>query len=189
MAFVGEIRMFAGTFAPAGWAICDGSLIPISENDTLFNLIGTTYGGDGQETFALPNLQGRVPMHMGGSHVIGQASGSEEVTLIADNLPPHAHLLKASVAIPAYGENPGTALSPAYPAITAGNMVYSTVQGTGPNAGYLNPINVAENSADSNGNYMMQVQPTGGNQPKYNMQPYLAVNFIISLYGIYPSQT
>ncbi|NLR82568.1 phage tail protein [Chitinophaga eiseniae] len=187
MPFLGEIRIFAGNFAPAGWAFCDGSLQAISENDALFQLIGTTYGGDGDTTFALPNLQGRAPLHMNGAYAIGQVGGNEQVTLMPINVPPHAHLLKASVAIPAYGENPGTALSPGYPAITAGNTVYSTTPATAPNAGYLQPITVAEMSSD--GNYMMQVQPTGGSQPKYNMQPYTAVNFIISLFGVFPSQT
>src|SRR5438105_10732712 len=89
--FVGEIRMFGGNFAPAGWAFCDGALIPISENDTLFNLIGTTYGGDGQETFALPNLQSRVPVHVGPGFALGQSGGTESVTLTAGQIPAHTH--------------------------------------------------------------------------------------------------
>src|SRR6187431_1468137 len=98
--YVGEIRMFAGNFAPAGWAFCDGQLVPISENDTLFNLIGTTYGGDGQETFALPDLRGRVPLHQGSlasnTYQIGERSGVEEVTLTAQQLPTHTHALLVS---------------------------------------------------------------------------------------------
>src|SRR3954468_21133588 len=99
--YIGEIRMFGGNFAPAGWAFCSGQLIPISENDTLFNLIGTTYGGDGQSTFALPDLRGRVPIHMGtgpglSTHIIGEAAGVESVTLLTQNMPPHTHAMVAS---------------------------------------------------------------------------------------------
>jgi microcystin-dependent protein len=89
--FVGEIRMFGGSFAPAGWAFCQGQLIPISENETLFNLIGTTYGGDGQSTFALPNLSGRVPMHASGTHILGESAGTETVTLTVSQIPAHSH--------------------------------------------------------------------------------------------------
>src|SRR3954468_13707963 len=94
--FVGEIRMFGGNFAPVGWAFCDGQLMPISENDVLFNLIGTTYGGDGQETFALPNLQSRVPIHQGSGYVIGEAGGTESVTLTVNQMPSHNHPLQVS---------------------------------------------------------------------------------------------
>src|SRR3954471_17655382 len=94
--YVGEIRMFAGNFQPAGWAFCSGRLIPISENDILFNLIGTTYGGDGQNTFALPNLQSRVPMHASGSHILGETGGVETVTLTANQIPIHTHAMVVS---------------------------------------------------------------------------------------------
>src|SRR5258708_17197253 len=94
--FVGEIRMFAGNFAPVGWAFCDGALIPISENETLFNLIGTTYGGDGQSTFALPNLQSRVPVHVGPGFALAQTAGAEDVTLTTQQIPSHDHSLLAS---------------------------------------------------------------------------------------------
>src|SRR5262245_51349271 len=93
--YVGEIRMFAGNFAPAGWMFCSGQLLPISEFETLFNLIGTTYGGDGQSTFALPNLQSRVPIHQGSGFVIGQAAGSESVTLTTSQIPNHNHVPQA----------------------------------------------------------------------------------------------
>src|SRR5664279_3944416 len=94
--FVGEIRMFGGNFAPAGWAFCNGALIPIAENETLFNLIGTTYGGDGQNTFALPDLQGRVPVHQGNGFVMGQRAGAESVTLTQAQMPAHTHVLRGS---------------------------------------------------------------------------------------------
>lgn len=183
MAFVGEIRIFAGNFAPAGWAFCDGSELPISENDILFQLIGTTYGGDGQNTFALPNLQGRAPMH--NNNLIGQPDGNESVTLTVNQLPAHSHPVKAAVFMPALGENPGTSRYPDgnYPAITAGNAVYSNVQHA---TDQLAPLTVTPSVVGGN---MMDVQYTGNGQPKDNMQPYLVVNFIISLYGIYPSQT
>src|SRR4029077_3527848 len=96
--FIGEIRMFGGNFAPVGWAFCDGSLVPISENDALFNLIGTTYGGDGQTTFALPDLRGRIPVHVGSGNVLGQMAGSESVTLTTSQTPSHTHVATAQNA-------------------------------------------------------------------------------------------
>ena len=165
--FVGEIRIFGGNFAPAGWAFCNGQLLPISENDILFNLIGTTYGGDGQQTFALPDLQGRLPMHMGtGSglspRVIGEKAGIENVTLITQQLPIHNHA----------------------PLAVSGNGNQSTPQGgvwAGVNTSIYtsSPPNIAFNPA-LGGN-------AGGNQPHENLMPYLAVSFIISLFGIYPT--
>src|SRR5215467_4780439 len=110
--FIGEIRMFGGNFAPVGWAFCNGALIPISENDALFNLIGTTYGGDGQETFALPDLQSRVPMHVGPGFALGQSGGSESVTLTTSQIPAHSHVPQANT-------NPGTSNTPQ-------NSVWST---------------------------------------------------------------
>src|SRR5215475_4204714 len=95
--YIGEIRMFAGNFAPAGWALCNGALIPIDQNDALFNLIGTTYGGDGQTTFALPNLQSRVPVHVGPGFALGQAGGAETVTLTTSQIPAHSHVPLATV--------------------------------------------------------------------------------------------
>lgn len=165
--FVGEIRIFAGNFAPVGWAFCDGQAMAISENDVLFTLIGTTYGGDGQETFNLPNLQGRLPVHVGSGFQLGQAAGTEQVTLTVQQIPAHSHALIASAAT-------GTAASPLGSLLAASGS--SNVYRTGPAPG---------GAALSN----QTVGPAGGSQPHSNMQPYLCVNFIISLYGIFPTQT
>ena len=169
--FVGEIRIFGGTFAPAGWAMCQGQSMPISENETLFNLIGTTYGGDGQETFNLPDLQGRAPMHMGQgpgitqNYTEGEAAGVESVTLTTNQIPLHTHPMIASQAL--------------------GNVT----QPTGNIMAQNNTIsNYIEDVTDANFNANV-VQPTGGSQPHDNMQPYLVLTFIISLFGVFPSQT
>lgn len=190
MPFIGEIRIFAGNFPPVGWAFCQGQLLPISENETLYQLIGTTYGGDGNETFAVPDLRGRTPLHpgtdsFGNSYILAETGGAETVTLTTANLPVHKHLIEGSVSIPALGENPGKKTEPDndYPAITTGLQVYSTTAGTD----RLAPLQV-DSVAGATGT-MMQVQPAGGSQPHDNMQPYLVVNFIISLYGEYPSIT
>jgi microcystin-dependent protein len=163
--YVGEIRMFGGNFAPVGWAFCDGQLIPISENDTLFNLIGTTYGGDGQETFALPNLQSRVPVHQGSGLIIGAAAGEETVTLTINQIPNHTHPLLAD-------ENTGTQLNPTNNILaqTSNPFMYRA----------LAPVLTMNTNS---------VGPAGGSQPHDNMIPFLVISFIISLYGIYPSQT
>jgi len=164
--FIGEIRMFAGNFAPVGWAFCNGALIPISENDALFNLIGTTYGGDGQTTFALPNLQSRVPVHVGPGFALGQSGGAETVTLTTSQIPAHGH-------VPQCNSNQATAAGPAgnvwavpNPSVT----IYETVAPT-----------LAMDPA--------AVGSAGGSQPHDNMIPFLVVNFILSLFGIFPSQT
>src|SRR5918911_1180874 len=117
--YIGEIRMFGGNFAPSGWALCQGQLMPISENDALFNLIGTTYGGDGQETFALPNLSGRLPMHQGGTHILGEAAGVESVTLTTSQIPVHTHALLATT-------DPGSSANPdgKVPANSQGPTMY-----------------------------------------------------------------
>lgn len=170
--YIGEIRMFAGNFAINGWAFCDGQYLPISENEALFNLIGTTYGGDGQSTFALPNLCGRIPVHMGAgpglsTYQIGEMGGVEAVTLTTQQIPIHNH--------PALANDNG-----------AGVRTSSPQNGVWANNGqamYYNsgaaPTRAMRNNA---------VNPAGGSQPHDNMQPYLAVSFIISLYGIFPSQ-
>ena len=169
--YVGEIRMFGGSFAPAGWAMCQGQNMPISQNETLFNLIGTTYGGDGQETFDLPNLAGRAPLHQGQgpgikqTYVIGENAGVESVTLTAQSTPTHNHAMLASSD---FGQNPqpqGAFLAQ----LQTGSM-------------YIAP---ADPLANMNPN---SLAPIGGNQPHENMQPYLAVTFIISLFGIFPNQ-
>jgi len=166
--FIGEIRMFAGIFAPVGWAFCNGAIQNISENETLFNLIGTTYGGDGQTTFALPNLQGRVPVHQGTSggtpYSLGQMGGVEQVTLTVNTIPSHTHVPLANTG------NTGTSPS---------GMLWA---GNPDLAQFAVPDSV-------NGQMNNQiVQASGGSQPHNNMVPYLAINFIISLFGIYPSQ-
>lgn len=167
--FIGEIRMFAGNFAPVGWAFCQGQLIPISENDALFNLIGTTYGGDGQSTFALPNLQSRVPIHagttLGTPFVLGQSGGEETVTLTVSQIPAHAHVPRAF-------SGTGGQSSPANGlwASSSPRTLYSDVA---PGAGMASTA----------------VGQDGGSQPHDNMLPFLCVNFILSLFGIFPSQT
>jgi microcystin-dependent protein len=167
--YVGEIRMFAGNFAPAGWAFCDGSLLPISENETLFNLIGTTYGGDGQETFALPDLRGRVPIHWGTgggiSPVLAETGGAEQVLLTQQQMPQHTHALLA------LGGTTGSQVSP------AGNLPAQSFNVTP----FINDAPTGNFAADS-------IPPVGGTQPHSNFQPYLCVNFILSLFGVYPSQ-
>ncbi len=160
--YVGEIRMFGGNFAPTGWATCDGQLLSIADNDTLFNLIGTTYGGDGQTTFALPDLRGRLPIHQGNGYTQGQSGGEETVALTAGQLPSHTHALNGSTDAAAV-----RSLSGNVPA-TATRQVYGTGTATALSASALTAA--------------------GGSQPHDNNQPYLCVNFIISLFGVYPSQ-
>jgi microcystin-dependent protein len=163
--YIGEIRMFAGNFAPVGWMFCEGQLLPISENDTLFVVIGTTYGGDGQETFALPDLRGRVPIHEGNSHIRGESGGVESVTLTTQQIPSHNHPVLANSAV-------GTQSSP------AGN--YFSASGV---QLYAEPAVAAPVGMNNK-----MVQPTGGSQPHDNFAPYLCVNFIISLFGLFPAQ-
>ena len=166
--YIGEIRIFAGNFAPAGWMFCDGAQLPISEYDTLFNLIGTTYGGDGQQTFNLPDLRGRVPIHQGtgggSTYVIAQSGGVENVTLTTQQTPAHTHQLLATTSI-------GTQTSP------GGNMLANS-QGPQP---YI------QEDPDGSLNAGMLSGSGGGGQPHSNMQPYLGINFIISLFGVYPT--
>lgn len=164
--YVGEIRMFAGNFAPAGWMFCDGQLLPISENETLFQLIGTTYGGDGQNTFGLPDMRGRLPVHFGNGLVMAETGGAEEITLTVNQIPAHSHALMAAKAI-------GTQASP------AGGLLAATA--TGQEIYVNDPADVGLKSG--------LVGNTGGSQPHTNFQPYLCINFIISLFGIFPSPT
>ncbi len=163
--FIGEIRMFAGNFAPVGWAFCNGAIIPIDQNDALFNLIGTTYGGDGQTTFALPNLQSRLPVHVGPGFVQGQAAGVETVTLTTSQIPLHSHVPQANA-------NQGTADGP-------GNNVWAK-------SATLNQFSTVAPSLTMD---PAAIGAAGGSQPHDNMMPFLAVNFILSLFGIFPSQT
>lgn len=168
--YVGEIRMFAGNFAPNGWMFCEGQTLPISENEVLFQLIGTTYGGDGESTFNLPNLASRVPIHMGTgpdgtTYQIGEMAGTEQETLTTQQIPSHTHPLVASTG-------PGNLNAP------GGNV-------TGESAAVKIYID------DTPGTPMnaQAVSPTGGSQPHENTQPFLCINFIISLFGVFPSQT
>ncbi len=163
--YVGEIRMFAGNFAPAGWMFCEGQLLPISEYETLFNLIGTTYGGDGQSTFALPDLRGRLPIHQGGGFILAENGGVEEVTLTTSQIPSHTHAMLGSGDI-ANSPNPGA----------------SVIARSGQVNMLFNGNTAAQMSASS-------VTSDGGSQPHSNFQPYLCVDFIISLFGVFPSQT
>lgn len=160
--YVGEIRMFAGNFAPAGWMLCSGQLLPISENETLFQIIGTTYGGDGQSTFALPNLQSRIPIHQGNGFTLGEASGTEQVTLTTQQMPVHTHVPGASTA--------GTSDTP------GGNFW---------GASSLGKPYVAPGGATVSMNAGTIGAPQGGSQPHENMIPFLCINYIISLFGLF----
>ena len=164
--YVGEIRMFAGNFAPAGWMFCSGQLLPISEYETLFNLIGTTYGGDGQSTFALPDLRGRVPIHQGSGFTLAEIGGVETVTLTLQQYPIHNHNMLGSsgVANSANATNNVLARSPQIKAFLNGSPTVAMA------SQFLTPYN-------------------GGSQPHDNLQPYLCVNFILSLFGIFPTPT
>lgn len=162
--YIGEIRMFGGNFAPVGWAFCDGQLLPISENEALFQLIGTTYGGDGQVTFALPDLMGRVPVHQGNGRIMGENYGTESVTLTVQQIPAHVH--------------PHAAMVPAGNTTPLGKLVADT----GPTMIYADGQGAAQASA-------LATAVVGGGQPHQNMMPYQGVSFIISLFGIFPSQT
>lgn len=162
--YIGEIRIFAGNFAPVGWAFCNGQLMAIAENDALFSLIGTTYGGDGQQTFALPNLQSRIPYHEGNGFAIGQDGGAEIVTLTSSQIPAHNH-------VPQAGESGSF------------NFPKDNLWAAWPGGQYSDQINNLQTMSPQ------ALSVAGGSQPHDNMLPYLAVNFIICLFGIYPSQT
>jgi microcystin-dependent protein len=165
--YVGEVRMFAGNFAPAGWQFCEGQLLPISENETLFQLIGTTYGGDGQSTFAVPDLRGRLPLHQGNSFILAETGGVEEVTLTVNQMPSHSHPFLAS----------GNSASDAVPT----NLLPATsASATASPYGTDNPLTTLAATS---------ISSIGGSQPHTNFQPYLCINFIISLFGIFPSPT
>src|SRR5271154_2023792 len=170
--FVGEIRMFAGNFAPLNWMFCNGQLLPISEFDVLFELIGTTFGGDGQHTFALPNRLGRIPVHQGTgpglpTYVMGQLAGTETVTLNTQQIPSHSHSLLAS-------PNPGHVSDPMGTHIAADR-----------------DFAAFDSSSDASPLASMSLTALtnqGGSQPHNNLPPYLCVTYIISLFGIFPSQ-
>ena len=159
--YVGEIRMFAGNFEPAGWMFCEGQLLPISEYETLFQLIGTTYGGDGQDTFALPNLSGRIPIHQGLGFDLAQTGGTEEITLALNQIPAHGHACFASADTPTLS-NP------------ANNLL-----GQGAAKFFRSGTPTVPLSSEV-------IAPVGGSQPHTNFQSYLCINFIISLFGLFP---
>ena len=166
--FVAEIRIFPFNFAPKGWAWCDGQLLPLSQNTALFSLLGTTYGGNGNSNFALPDLQGRAPMHPGQGpglslHDLGETGGSDTVTLFESEIPAHSHALSTSI-------RPSDGLNPAARAVGTGNNVYAP------------PANLTLTAPEA-------LAPSGGNQPHNNMQPYLTFYFCIALQGIYPPRT
>ena len=170
--YVGEIRMFAGNFAPNGWMFCEGQTLPISENDVLFQLIGTTYGGDGEQTFNLPNLASRVPIHMGTgpdgtTYQIGEMAGTEQETLSTQQIPNHTHPMVAN-------SNASTKPDP------EGNVTAKSVTAN---------VDFYFEDVPSSNLATQAIGPTGGSQPHENTQPFLCINFIISLFGVFPSQT
>ena len=172
--FLGEIRLFPFNFAPAGWAFCNGQLLPLSQNTALFSLLGTTYGGNGTTNFALPNLQGMAPMHPGqgpglSMHDLGESSGSDAVTLITSELPSHSHQAMGQ-AVTGSAESPSGALW-AYPRGRRTGNAYTDNTG--------NPKSMSNQA----------IAPVGGYQPHNNMQPYLTMNFCIALVGIYPPRS
>ena len=169
--FVAEIRIFPFNFAPKGWAFCDGQLLPISQNTALFSLLGTTYGGDGKSTFALPNMQGNAPMHPGQGpglslHDLGETGGEPTVTLLGTEMPIHSHGLMASGQP---GEDPTPGPTEALARSTGANLYQTTATGL---------VQLAPQA----------VAPTGGGQPHNNMQPYLTLNFCIALQGVFPAR-
>ncbi|MDQ2784523.1 MAG: tail fiber protein [Chloroflexota bacterium] len=161
--FLSEIRMMSFGFPPQGWALCNGQLLPINQNQALFSLLGTTYGGDGRVNFGLPNLQGQTPIHMGAGHTLGEHAGEQNHTLSIAELPTHTHMVNASSAA---GNGP----------IAAGNLLASPLNQT-----YTPPANLQPMIAGTIAN-------AGGSQPHLNMQPYLTISFCIALTGIFPSQ-
>jgi len=163
--YVGEIRMFAGNFPPSGWMFCEGQTLPISEYDILFNLIGTTYGGDGQSSFLLPDLRGRLPVHVGGGVTLAESGGVETVTLNTQQIPSHNHALLGSSQI-ANDPNPQN------------NVL-----------GESSAISMYQSATPTAAMAAQSIGSVGGSQPHENFQPYQCVNFIISLFGIFPSQT
>jgi microcystin-dependent protein len=164
--YIGEIRIFAGNFPPNGWMFCDGATLSISDNDALFTLIGTTYGGDGEQTFQLPDLRGRIPIHQGPNYPLGQPGGAEAITLTVTQMAAHPHILEAA-------QSPGNQNAP------AGSLLAESPGGVKP---YIeSPAQVQMSN--------QAVTPVGGSQPHENCQPFLCVNFIISLFGIFPPQS
>jgi len=176
--FVAEIRIFPFNFAPKGWAFCDGQLLPLSQNTALFSLLGTTYGGDGKSNFALPNLQGRAPMHPGQGpglslHDLGEAAGTDTVTLLSTEIPSHSHAFNADT-------NDATVANP------AGGAVAQGVWSSGQNSGLVVMYSGAAPDTQLGPN---AIGPNNGGQPHNNLMPYLTLNFCIALQGVYPPRT
>jgi microcystin-dependent protein len=176
--FIGEVRMFAGNFAPRGWAFCNGQLLSIAQNTALFSILGTTYGGDGQTTFALPNLQGRFPMHWGNGQglsqrTLGELSGTESVTILTNQMPAHSHGIAANTS-------DGNTEGP------AGAVWARAVDGSGnPVSAYASGLNPPANTTMA----PQAVSPTGGSQPLPVMNPFTCLSFIVALEGIFPSRS
>ena len=174
--YVGEIRLFAGNFAPVGWMFCEGQTLPIADYEILFTLIGTTYGGDGQNTFALPDFRGRAPISVSSGNSMGQMGGTETVTLTVSQIPAHRHPMQVvnvpgTTNVPSPGVMPAKAADIEFPGGTKQVMTYAK-----DNAG-------GEIQANP-----QSVNPQGFSQPHDNMKPFVGINYIISLYGIYPQQ-
>ena len=167
--FLSEIKIVSFNFPPKGWAFCNGQSLPINQNQALFALLGTTYGGNGQTTFNLPNLRGRLPMHEGSGHTLGEAAGSTAVTLNIQSMPQHSHLLTANMATVNANQNATLGVPGGNNWANNGKQQWNTAA---PNA-TMNPQSVSN---------------VGGSQPHTNMMPYLVLNFIIALQGIFPSQ-
>jgi microcystin-dependent protein len=177
--FLSEVKIVSFNYAPKGWALCNGQLLPINQNQALFSLLGTTYGGNGQTNFALPNLQGRIPMHVGDGHVLGELGGTPTVTLSGPQLAIHNHAMFAFALdsqTGATGRNPGPtgvkALAEGHASKVGGGTTPVNIYGTGGASTALNPATIGL---------------TGGGQPHENMQPYITLNFCIALVGIFPS--
>jgi len=174
--FLSEIRTFSFNFPPKGWAFCNGQLLPINQNQALFALLGTTYGGNGQTNFALPNLQGRTPVHVGNGHTLGEAAGASSVTVSVSQLPAHTHVMRAKNA-------QATLVGGAIPANTK-----SLAQAAVATATPAPAANIYSSQAPSGALAASSVTNTGGSQPHNNMMPYLVLNYCIALQGIFPSQ-
>lgn len=178
--YIGEIKIVGEDYAPQGWLPCDGRLLDIAEYEQLFNVIGTRYGGDGESTFALPDLRGKVPIHQGNGFTLGQSGGTETTTLDVDQLPAHRHSI-SGLAVPAFGANPGTSSSPEgrYPAIAPGNALYSRSERTDDDeSGWMADLTVDHPDR--------VVAAVGGGQAHTNLQPYLCLNFVICVNGYNP---
>lgn len=176
--YLGEIKLFSFNFPPKGWAFCNGQLLPITQNQALFSLLGTTYGGDGRTNFALPNLQGRTPIHFSSSHILGEAAGAPSVTLNIQNLPAHTHFISASSTTP-----PATAQNAAPGTAKTFGQANASLQG-----GQTAPVSIYGDAANLAAFSPAGVSAVGGSQPHNNMMPFLTLTFCIALQGIFPTR-